>query len=185
MSGWLRALEEGWWPDDPVDLTSARRRRYETLYEIAGRVGPDRIVEIGVRAGYSAYAMLSAAPDARYLGIDDGSGDHGGAPGALDHARGLLGRFAGAGIIVCDSREVRRLPAGVDLLHVDGDHSYEGAASDLRLGLRSGVGTMVVDDVLYIEDVRLAVGAFARKEGLSVKWINDGHHGIALIDCRG
>lgn len=176
MTWWdgLRAL---WMPGDRIEPTEARRRYYHAKRRVVGRVRPTFIAEIGVRAGYSAWAMLDAAgPDCRYWGIDLDQGTHGGIPGALDHARQILAPW-GADIVVGDSGELDRLPEGVDLLHIDGDHSYEGCASDLRLAARSGVRWVLIDDTDYIPDVRRAVEAFAD----APEWIHDGHRGMALV----
>lgn len=182
MTDWLDRLGHWWMEGDPVELTDARRQRYRTLHRIASEINPWRVVEIGVRAGYSAYAMLSAVPDAWYLGIDNDAGEHGGLPGALNHARDVLSDFARAAIVTADSHDIDRLPTNIGLLHIDGDHSYSGCLQDLRLGDRSEVGHILVDDVGYIEEVRSAVHRYVEETGHSVQWIEDGHHGAALIN---
>lgn len=48
--------------DEPVQ--ESWREYYGTLFTLARELRPRRICEIGVRAGYSAYAMLSANPSA-------------------------------------------------------------------------------------------------------------------------
>ena len=50
---------------------------YETKFALATLLQPKTIFEIGVRAGYSAFAFLHAIPAASYLGID-ANGDQGG-----------------------------------------------------------------------------------------------------------
>ena len=71
-------------PKDPT-ATSERVKQYEAYYEvkynIAKEVNPKVIAEIGVRAGYSAWAFLSACPDAKYHGFDAENGTHGGQGG--------------------------------------------------------------------------------------------------------
>lgn len=178
---WLDDLAGQWMPDDPVTLDDGMKAWLQSKYDVVAKVRPSSIVEIGVRAGYSAYAMLSAAPTARYLGIDSGTGSHGGHPGALIHARRLLEPF-GAHIVLQDSQAVDTLPVAADLLHVDGDHSYEGCMHDMGLALTSGVRWLLVDDTEHIQAVKQAVPDWLAGVAFeSVEWIHDGHRGSALI----
>ena len=66
-------LLERWWVGDPFRPTEEALQYYEVKHAIAKRLQPKSICEIGVRAGYSAYAFLSAAPAAEFLGIDWGT----------------------------------------------------------------------------------------------------------------
>lgn len=179
---WWTDLQAAWMPGDPARPTESRRKRYEALREVVTSLDPAFICEIGVRAGYSAFAMLSAAPEAYYVGIDADAGTHGHIRGGLLHAQAILKRYPNAALWIVDSQELDSLPPGIDLLHIDGDHSYEGCLSDLSLGWRSGVGHMLVDDVDYIPDVRRAVDDWLAEypEAESVD-IHDGHHGMTLI----
>ena len=179
---WWTDLQAAWMPGDPVQPTESRRQRYEAMRDIVTSLAPETIFEIGVRAGYSAFAMLSAAPEAFYIGIDADNGTHGGVPGGILHARKILRRFPHVAIWAEDSHAIGSLSPPVGLLHIDGDHSYDGCRSDLDLGLRSRVGHMLVDDVDYIPDVRRAVDDWLadHPEASSVD-IHDGHHGMTLI----
>ena len=68
----------------PWDITASKRRisqyrnYYKIKYDIAKEADPKRIVEIGVRAGYSAFFFLQACPNAKYFGFDANNGTHGG-----------------------------------------------------------------------------------------------------------
>ena len=93
MTDWWDNLVENWMPSDHNRPNEARHQYYGSKYEVAGRLRPKRIVEIGVRAGYGAFAMLSAVPDAQYMGIDMDAGTHGGIEGGLAHAEMILSRF--------------------------------------------------------------------------------------------
>jgi hypothetical protein len=152
-------------PDDPWLATEAPdlvRRIYQEKYHIAAILRPRTLLEIGVRAGYSAAAFLSAAPDCTYLGLDADKDAHGGWPGAMEKARSTLKyHFGGrADVIALDTQQVASLLCvPVDLVHVDGDHSYCGCLHDLQLA--AGVGRWVlVDDLEWIIPVRAAVTAF-------------------------
>ena len=75
------------------------RAIYQVKYLVARAVRPLRILEIGVRAGYSAAAFLAACPAARLVGLDKDDGSHGGVAGYLRDAREmLLGRYPEAGV---------------------------------------------------------------------------------------
>lgn len=130
-------LIAGWYPNDPFKHVEAIRQYYEVKWNIMQQVRAGRIMEIGVRAGYSAYVMLSASPRARYLGLDNGLCDAEGRADYLAHARKLLSPFD-ARLWLVDSGTLRSFPAGPDgdlwdLVHVDGHHSYEGCLHDILL----------------------------------------------------
>jgi hypothetical protein len=176
---WLTELERLWMPRDPIQPSEALRAWLTYRYDVAKRVGARGIVEIGVRAGYSAFAMLSARPDARFLGIDARTKDY----AYMDfegHSRQLLRQFPHVEIMHKDSRSIRTLPRA-ELIHIDGDHSYAGCMADLKLAVRSGIGWALVDDTTFIPRVCQAVKRFASDHGLAVEWFEDGVRGSALL----
>lgn len=186
---WLADLRARWLPTDPVRPSRALDGRLRVRYEVVARLQPDRIVEIGVRAGYSAFAMLSAAPDAQYLGIDVRTDAHGGLVGSHEHAARLLARFDGVEFLHADSQSMDLLPPkwwGSDLVHVDGDHTEAGCLSDLALANRSGIRWALVDDVEHIQGVRRAIDAWAERHGTNrVERLQEPHRGAVLMDLRG
>lgn len=139
---------------------------YSLYYEVCQRLQPRSIFEIGVRAGYSAYAMLSGSPPGTlYRGLDLNQGTHGGEVDYIDHAKQILTeRFPDGDIkIVCgDSQQFRHLDRRFDLCHVDGDHTYEGALHDLEL-CAPYADYVLVDDVGFKLGVHDAVGAFLHR----------------------
>lgn len=185
MSLWKR-LEAQLHPQDRP-APAAWQRCYETKYALSRLLRPTSLLEIGVRAGYSAYCFLEACPNLRYLGIDNNSDTHGGFAGAIEHARGLLKPYA-AEIVEQSSADFARCVEhhnlNFDCVHVDGDHSAAGCCRDLRLAARCQPRVIVVDDYLGIAAVRDACDGFHRESGS--QWcapvvIEDGHHGLALI----
>jgi len=159
--------------DEILPEWAALRGDYLTLHALAAARAPRSIVEIGVRRGYSAFALLCAAPRASYLGLDADTCTWGGVPGALWRARRMLLReFPQAHI------EVRRvdtaapglvLPAA-DVYFVDADHSREGCARDLALCAEAvdpaRGALLLVDDVLHERGVAQAVERFACERGV-------------------
>lgn len=178
---WLDQLARSWMPHDPVRLDDGMRGWLQLRYDIVTRLRPRSIVEIGVRAGYSAFAMLSAAPDAHYTGFDIRTDAHGGFVGAHEHAAQLLSRFPNVTLREADSRTLDEVPAA-DLIHIDGDHSREGCLSDLELALRSGVRWALVDDTSHIRAVKIAVAEFAIQRELRMQRFNEPHRGAVLLD---
>jgi predicted O-methyltransferase YrrM len=154
-------------PDDKRNLARYRQLAdyYVIKHNIAKRIGPSTILEIGVRAGYSALAFLSACPGARYFGIDAENDSHGGQDGPwMWWAEKLLSKFD-ATLSRKDSQNMQTsdLPLqSFGLIHVDGDHTVRGALHDMKLcwpAVAVG-GIMLVDDYTYINTVKVAVDRF-------------------------
>lgn len=85
-------------------------RCYDEKYRLALLLRPASILEVGVRAGYSAAAFLAAVP-ARYLGIDNDSCW----PGARVRAQRMLDslqRPEELRIIPGNTQTMAALPAG-------------------------------------------------------------------------
>jgi hypothetical protein len=143
------------------------RQLYAQKYHIAAILQPHSIVEIGVRAGYSAAAFLSAAADCTYLGLDLDTDAYGGWPGALVVARTMLGKHFGgrAKVLTVNTQRLESLPCGpVDLVHVDGDHSLDGCRHDLRLAARVA-RWILVDDIEWQAPVRAAANECVLRHG--------------------
>jgi predicted O-methyltransferase YrrM len=107
------------------------------LFGLVKNLGVARIVEIGRFKGGSTFIMANAmAAGSSLVSYDlhvalreDLQG-----PDLDRELEAALGRYGLAGevrLIVADSRTVELPEAGIDLLFVDGDHTYEGAARDL------------------------------------------------------
>jgi len=157
-------------PDDPFIGSIPHEQiqaYYDLKYRIAQIVNPKSILEIGVRAGYSAAAFIAASdPNVKYVGLDFDNSDidiqnrHGGYPNYSRWAsESLKTHFPGAliEIIQIDTQvEPIELDGAFDFVHVDGDHSYEGCYHDLNQ-VEKYAKWILVDDYLQIEDVRNAV----------------------------
>jgi 2-polyprenyl-3-methyl-5-hydroxy-6-metoxy-1,4-benzoquinol methylase len=123
-------------PEDPLAyLFDEWVPYYRMKWAIARALQPKRILEIGVRFGYSAAAFLNASPESAYLGIDNDSVEFEGRTGAIHWARKITQRFH-ADYVIGDSRDGHKFPGGdYDLIHLDGQRDEAGLAGDLRKAL--------------------------------------------------
>lgn len=171
-----------WWHKfvrKPGDLPQYKRPEfyeyYRTKFEIALAAVPQRIAEIGVRWGYSAYSFLLASPKARYVGFDILEGPHGGVKGidTFDYVREMLARhFPDATVILnhCNTQQLEGLCGSYDFIHIDGDHTEAGCRHDLDLAMAAlePGGTILVDDYEYIAGVTRAADKFCRERSAEI-----------------
>lgn len=168
--------------DDSLPLSAGQYSVYTALCE---ELKPKTILEIGVRAGYSAYAMLSAVPEATYQGIDADNGTNGGEKGYYLYAQEMLEReFPKASVTIHkdDSQQLLCLDRRYDLIHIDGGHNHDEALHDLEL-CRPWGDWLLVDDTASISTVRSAVVEFLEKYRYPA-WRYETWHGFVLIDAR-
>lgn len=183
------ALVARWWSADPFRPTEESLRYYEIKHAIVKDLQPKSICEIGVRAGYSAYAFLDAAPNARFLGIDRGTAgavDVNEAAACCTNLTRILEEFPGSEMMWKDSQKLKALPMPYggkhyEFLHVDADHTHNGCAHDLLLGLNSK--WILVDDFDVGPEVRAACRDFliAHKDWHGF-YIPDGFRGNLLLE---
>lgn len=122
--------------------------------EICESVQPRSVLETGFCTGRSAACVLHHSPALERMVSIDINLDYK-APHGRKMADMLKGRFPRWEIIENSSREVftpeffqREFPEGIDLVTIDGDHSYEGCMFDLEAvaPFLSSAGVMMVDD---------------------------------------
>lgn len=180
---WWDVLVSAWYADDNYQPEEWVRRWLKTKHDVARELKPSSILEIGVRAGYSAFAMLWAVADARYLGIDAYyDWDWPGNAGALGHAQQLLSQFENVTIWHADSHALKTVEGGPwDLVHLDGDHSLQGCLQDLLLAECSGAQFVLVDDTRDPNPVRAAVELYLNMRGKKGRWLDDGRIGSTLV----
>ncbi len=162
IENWRRVIA----PSDEQFAAEKFYLYYRGKYEIALETGPARIAEIGVRYGYSAFAFLSANPQAHYTGYDLHAGTHGGArANTFVYVDDMLTKHfpeARIELIFQDTREMNSLGGTYDFIHIDGDHSEPGCYHDLALAIaacRPG-GRILIDDYTYKKGVNAAVDRF-------------------------
>jgi hypothetical protein len=172
------ALWERWLPDDPFRYEqSGVEGYYATKAAIGAWLEPETVLEIGVRAGYSAFAFWSGYRFRRFYGYDSDRGEWGGVKGYAKAADRLL---MSLGVEYClQLQDTQRLAAltepvaGIDLAHVDGDHSWGGAKHDINLCLNAGARFVVVDDYHFVPAVKVAADDVVRERHLSAVAIED------------
>jgi|GEM_PF-3539141 len=163
------------------------REQYQIKHDIALELNPKSILEIGVRAGYSAFAFLSACPTARYVGLDAENNKHGGQGGPWTPWAVEILKPYDARIEIGDTQKMTELArfGGFELIHVDGDHTTAGCLHDLEMALEVLLpgGAILVDDYRYIGSVRKAVDAFAKESGMEME-LRDSPRGEAILRRR-
>lgn len=141
-------------------------------------------LEVGVRDGDSFEAAWRGAGDFGHVAlVDDWGRNHGGTGrGSHDHIAAMVTRLQAEGLTVgtieyldMDSRQAlprlwdvaRRADIGrrdnphvFDVVHIDADHSYEGALADIVGGWTLTRHALVVHD-LFMPSVAAALRAFA------------------------
>jgi len=154
-------------PTDPTaqKFTEWYPEYYGVKQAIVRECNPNVIVEIGVRAGYSAYSFLSACPDAIYLGFDAENGTHGGAGGPFAPWAHKILKEAGFKYKIWapfNTQEVLCLPVRGDFYHVDGDHTTDGCYHDIKMCFEDAMpgAYILIDDFDFLGDVRRAVNNF-------------------------
>lgn len=146
---------------------------YAYKHAIARMLRPTSILELGVRYGYSAHAFLSAA-NVHYIGVDinDPKFNAMGEP-TVGWASAMLQRTIMAPeltFIIMDtqSEDIREGVPPADLVHVDADHTFEGATRDLERAWELTRQAMLVDDFIRIPAVHDATDAFAAAHGIQI-----------------
>lgn len=143
---------------------------YPFLNALARDFKAERILEVGVRFGYSAVAFIHGNPVREYVGLDYDLYDPTSSAKSSanlewlnrqQHVDVTLIKVNTQTLDSLDFLEGRRF----DFIHIDGDHSYEGALTDLRnfWNVLSVGGHMLVDDSVFYGSVRSACVDFARE----------------------
>lgn len=166
----------------------AESRVYNWYRAYGAALHPASILEIGVRRGYGAFALISGAGGSvgRYVGIDmelDLPGTNAIAEAAIRRAG-----VSEISLIAADTQvEFPVLEGTFDLVHVDGDHSLHGALSDCLnvLPLIAAGGTLIIDDIEAPEvNAALALLRVGFGEGAWIEEYGDLHR-QALIHAKG
>jgi predicted O-methyltransferase YrrM/precorrin-6B methylase 2 len=158
---------------------------YRMKWAIAHVLKPRRIVEFGVRFGYSARAFLDGSPGAQYVGIDLDVPAFGGSPGASAWLRENR-RGHDITVLNVDSMTLTSLPlAACDLAHVDGQQDGVGTHRDLALALAESQWVLVDGVYWSHENFEATMKTLDAAQSL-VEWfvVIPGYAGDVLIKVR-
>lgn len=148
--------------DDPKHPHIRGRNCYEWKYAVAKLLQPKRILEIGVRYGYSLASFIAGAPSIEYAeGWDNLCYD----PESNAKATEALSYVIRDVIVVLekvDSQEVQCLNASYDVVHIDSSHTYAGCTHDLNLCL-GHTKAILIDDFDGCPDDRKACLDFVER----------------------
>jgi 2-polyprenyl-3-methyl-5-hydroxy-6-metoxy-1,4-benzoquinol methylase len=159
---------------------------YRSKWAVSRCLQPAKILEIGVRYGYSALAFLNACPTADYIGIDLDSDSYGGAKGAICWAESKLQGYS-ANLIVANSQSLDRFPGGTyDLIHIDGQQDQAGFLHDLELALGQAKH-ILVDGYFWTQSNFLAASEFLfrNRDLIEFYGVIPGYAGELLIVTKG
>lgn len=153
------------------------RKYYKVKHDIVAELQPKTIIEIGVRAGYSAYYFLQACPAAQYYGFDADNGTHGGQRDDKPYipwAEKILSEAGYSAKIYWpfDTQKAEFLPQQGDFYHIDGDHTTKGVMHDLDICFEfapSGAH-ILVDDYDYIDTVRVGMDKWIADHKSQLDW---------------
>lgn len=144
--------------------------KYKCFYAVSQTIGPQKIIEMGVCAGSSADAYLSAAPEAEYLGIDvfnmNTRHDDHSAWDPYDVARRLFAArgFQNYQLLKTDLRSLSSLPYRADFVIVDAAHDFESAYADLKLAMTASPRFLFVDDSDDVNEAKPAIEQFLSQD---------------------
>lgn len=158
-------------------------------------VAPRTYLEIGVRRGRSMAMVAAAAPECALHGFDMWIEDYAGMPNpggdfvkkeiaSLGH-KGHIEMISGDSHVTVPRFLADHPSLELDLVTVDGDHSYEGALADLRTVIpRLAVGgVLVFDDIVHPKHPYLAEvwqRAVAEDGGLTAGEYGELGYGVAF-----
>jgi len=157
---------------------------YELYYAISKFYQPESILEIGVRYGYSLYCLIEGSDKVTYvLGYDTDENIYRNQNfvsdklktdnlNTIDIAQKYLNKFVTRDIEIQikneNTQEIQELDGFVDMIHIDGDHSYDGKLHDLEI-TKQKCKVLIIDDYEHIREVKMATDDFIRKNKSIIK----------------
>lgn len=144
--------------------------KYRCFYAVSKTIAPRRIIELGACAGASGDAYLSAAPGARFWGLDvfgvnfrhdDGSEWN---PYRIAEELFRDRGFKRWQLIRGDLRKLKKLPARSGFVVVDAAHDFDNEYADLQLALTARPTYIFVDDADDANAAKPAIEKFLNED---------------------
>jgi predicted O-methyltransferase YrrM len=161
----LEILGDWLMPEDVGRDHIAANDNYAWYYVIGQYFKPKKMVEIGVKYGYSIKSLLGGAGDIFVVGYDNEVHR----PGSNHIVKKRLTDMGVKHVIYTQSsQDCSTFGNDLDLVHVDGSHAPNDAFHDMVAGwvsLRTG-GVLLVDDCYYIPEVQQAFQKFCMENKL-------------------
>jgi len=166
-------LKEHICPEDEKFNTERWFKLFRSQYRIKSAIcqqqNPKTILEIGVRAGYSALAFLTVCPNAKYVGIDFETYPQ--AKTFTKWAKTLLQSFD-VEIWKLNTKTITSINlTDIDFCHIDGSHNTAYVLHDLDLcfEILSETGLILLDDMI-IEKVNTAIRAWIEEHEQEINY---------------
>jgi predicted O-methyltransferase YrrM len=157
---------------------------YEYYYAISKHYQPKKILEIGVRYGYSLGVMVSGSNNIeKVVGIDCDDYEKNSLNVAEENIKKYIKTSLEYTFLNVDSHTITKFDDFYDLIHIDGDHSYEGKIKDLNL-LKNSCKVAIVDDYNFLPQVRKAADEWVLNNSEIIKsyYILESIRGTLIIE---
>ncbi len=162
---------------------------YPFYVKLAQALSPRSIVEIGSLQGFSLISMAEGAPDVRQLvWIDNEMYLPGSNQMCYENVRYFFGKFrAGSRLpemkFYSSSWDALRLRENgpIDLIHIDGEHTFEGKLRDLTICSSLQPTYMILDDYFNVFNHK-AIDYWAKCFRLDFFVIDTFSRGLAVFD---
>jgi predicted O-methyltransferase YrrM len=164
-------------------------RYYEYYYAISKYYQPKSILEIGVRYGYSLGSMIKGSDNIqKVLGLDIDAYEKNSLKIAEENIKTNINPNIEYEFLLKSSHEFSELPDFYDIIHIDGDHSYEGKVQDLNLTI-GHCKVVIVDDYnndYFLDVIKNATNNFVEKNKEYIKntYFLDSARGTFIIEMK-
>lgn len=157
---------------------------YEYYYAISKHYQPEKILEIGVRYGYSLGVMINGSNVVKkVVGIDCDDYVKNSLSVAEENIKKHIKPNLDYTFLNIDSHTISKFDDTYDLIHIDGDHSYDGKIKDLDL-LKNACKVAIIDDYNFLPAVRKAADDWMNENKNLIKssYILDSIRGTLVIE---
>ena len=142
-------------------------RKYAFYYTYVKLFKPKTILEIGVRNGYSLLSMMSADENVQIDGVDNET--------EKDFENVKKYKNDNVNLIKSNSDlffKVNNQVDRYDLIHIDGDHSFDQCRDDLKNAMGIANDIIVIDDSIAIGTVKQALELVTEVLRHKIEWHN-------------